>query len=80
MTTIHDNHLGTLYTEKGMFRPLEPRVEDIHIEDIARALANICRYAGHVRHFYSVAEHSFRVCDKVSRENALWALLHDAIS
>jgi hypothetical protein len=78
MTTIQENHPGTLYTECGTIQPLNPKLEDIHIKDIARALSNICRYAGHVKHFYSVAEHSFRVCDLVSKENGRWALLHDA--
>lgn len=43
------------------FYPLDPRVEDVRIEDIARALAMQCRYNGHVTRFYSVAEHSVRV-------------------
>lgn len=38
--------------------PLDPRPDTICVEDIARGLANECRYAGHVQRFYSVAEHS----------------------
>lgn len=41
--------------------PLDPDPNDICIEDIAHALANQCRFTGHVRKFYSVAEHSVRV-------------------
>ena len=41
--------------------PLDPKVDDIVIEDIAHALGMICRWAGHSRTFYSVAEHSLRV-------------------
>ena len=40
------------------FWPLDPRPEEIHVIDIAHSLANQCRYAGHCREFYSVAQHS----------------------
>lgn len=39
------------------FYPLDPRPEDVCLEDIAHALSLICRYNGHSRFFYSVAEH-----------------------
>jgi uncharacterized protein len=60
------------------FWPLDPRPEDICIEDIAHALGNICRYSGHCKPFYSVAEHSVILSHYVPKEFALWALLHDA--
>lgn len=41
------------YTGKK-FYPLDPRPEDICIEDIAHALSNTCRYNGHSRTFYCV--------------------------
>lgn len=43
------------------FWPLDPDPADVAIEDVAHGLANECRYAGHVRWFYSVAEHSVLV-------------------
>jgi hypothetical protein len=48
-----------------MFYPIDPRPEDIDIEDIAHALAHLCRFAGHCINFYSVAEHSVRVAREV---------------
>lgn len=60
------------------FYPLDPRPLDIDIEDIAHALSMICRFTGHVRQFYSVAEHSVRVSRACCHQDALWALLHDA--
>ncbi len=58
--------------------PLDPRPGDICAVDIAHALANLCRFTGHCRAFYSVAEHSINVSHRVPQEDALWGLLHDA--
>jgi|SRR5665647_1996660 len=60
------------------FYPMNPRAEDICIEDIAHSLGLQCRYNGHVKEFYSVAEHCVLMSRAVSYDNALWALLHDA--
>lgn len=60
------------------FWPLDPQPDEVHIEDIAHALSNICRFNGHVRQFYSVAEHSVFVALNTPIEHRLAALLHDA--
>ena len=60
------------------FWPLDPRVEDVDIEDIAHALSLQCRFTGHVRSFYSVAQHCVLVAECVPESDRLWALLHDA--
>ena len=60
------------------FDVLRPSSDDVCIEDIAHALAHTCRYGGHSRSFYSVAEHCVWMSYTVDTDNALWALLHDA--
>ena len=63
--------------------PLDATLGDIDPADIARALSNICRFGGHARAFYSVAQHSVIVCDLLEERGAtpdelMAALLHDA--
>lgn len=64
------------------FWPMDPRADEIFIEDIAHALSMQCRYAGHCLRFYSVAEHSVLVARHLlethGRTMALYGLLHDA--
>jgi hypothetical protein len=59
------------------FWPLDPRVEDIDIRDIARALSMQCRWGGHVRVFFSVAQHCLHVSQHCP-VNPLAGLLHDS--
>ncbi len=70
------------FTGEG-FHPLAPKLESIWIEDIAHALSNQCRFTGHTREFYSVAEHCVRVSWLLeewgeNEECQLWGLMHDA--
>jgi len=65
------------YTGRA-FYPYDLRDEDFHIEDIGHALSMLCRYGGHCRDFYCVAEHSVHVSYMVPREHALAGLMHDS--
>lgn len=76
MNPPETGHIRTFTGRK--FWPLQPRAEDLDIRDIAHALSNICRFTGHVRKFYSVAEHSVRVSELLPPPLKLWGLLHDA--
>ncbi len=68
-----------MQTYKGIdFYPFDPKPEEIDIEDIAHALSLQCRYAGHCRFHYSIAQHSIYVSQCVPKLDALWGLLHDA--
>ena len=73
----------TITTFSGIrMNPVEPRIEDINVSDIAHALSLVCRGGGHVKHFYSVAQHSL-VCAEEARARGcslrvqMGALLHD---
>lgn len=68
------------YTGKK-FYPLNPHPEDVDIIDIAHSLSMQCRFNGHSRVFYSVAEHSIIVAKELSGYSKLiqlYGLLHDA--
>ncbi|HEX6025014.1 MAG TPA: YfbR-like 5'-deoxynucleotidase [Solirubrobacter sp.] len=63
--------------------PFDPDPEMLDAADIARALANQCRFGGHCRVFYSVAQHSVIVSQLVEErggdvEDCFAALMHDA--
>lgn len=67
-------------TYKGKnFWPLDPRAEELDIEDIAHALSQQCRWTGHTKYHYSVAQHCCYVSDILpTRVLKLEGLLHDA--
>jgi len=75
MDSYIELHSGAHYTpnKKAHFR--------WDITDIAHALGNQCRYTGHCRHFFSVAEHSV-LCSLLAEDlgycDPFEALMHDA--
>lgn len=80
MTPISDSRAWILTYTGKRFHPFAPEIDSISIVDIAHALSQQCRFTGHTKIFYSVAEHSVRVSDAVAVDpyNGLWGLLHDA--
>ena len=75
---------NTMTTFTGRhFDPMQIRTEDICIEDIAHALSLMCRGGGHLKYFYSVAQHSLNCSAEAkargwSGTHHLACLLHDA--
>lgn len=63
------------------FWALNPDINFILLPDIAHSLAFQCRFGGHTRKFYSVAQHCILVSDLVREDSVelkLAGLLHDA--
>ena len=76
--TVKPDH-GSIRTYSGLtFWPLNPHPALVGIGDVAHFLAHQCRFGGHTRNFYSVAQHSVRVSQACAAKDALWGLLHDA--
>lgn len=77
--------MASILTSTGVwFDTLNPKTESINIVDIANSLSKLCRFGGHCKDFYSVAEHSIHV-SRLAHQlsggdiNATrWGLLHDA--
>src|SRR3954464_11160240 len=63
--------------------PFDPDPSQLDPGDMARALGNVCRFGGHARTFYSVAQHAVIVSELVEQrgcdvEAAVAALMPDA--
>lgn len=75
---------NTIKLASGRYFDLaNPQPEQIDIRDIAAALSKICRFGGHCRQFYSVAEHLIHCLitaqlDGLSHSECVAVFLHDA--
>ena len=65
------------YTGKKFYH-LATTPDMVDIRDIAHSLSMLCRWTGHTKYHYSVAQHSWYASHLVAPEFALAALLHDA--
>ncbi|MBR0597009.1 phosphohydrolase [Sinanaerobacter chloroacetimidivorans] len=68
---------------KLKFSPIAGKAEHIDVIDIAHALSLMCRANGHIKHFYSVAQHSLNCALEAKVRGLpdriqLACLLHDA--
>lgn len=79
--TAIETHTGVL------FDYADPKPWEVSLDDIAHALSLTVRFGGHIKHFYSVAQHSILVAKIVGQANPLHprlpalqraALFHDA--
>lgn len=64
------------------FTPLQPDINQIHIEDIAHSLSLLCRANGHIDRFFSIAQHSINCANEAkahgfSARVQLACLVHD---
>lgn len=76
---------SSILTSTGKwFDILKPDPTLIDLRDIASALSKLCRFGGHCKQFYSVAEHSMLVAEVMCQQRiddltlCRWGLLHDA--
>ena len=83
-TKLYQVENGWIETYVGeQFHFMDPDPLEISLFDVAHALSQLCRYNGHTKKFYSVAEHSVLIAEWLINHNhrpeiALTGLLHDA--
>jgi hypothetical protein len=76
---IKGAHGPTILLASGRyFDLLDPAGSQFDLTDIATALGKLCRFTGHCKGFYSVAEHSVHCARLAPPELKVAALLHDA--
>jgi len=75
---MNDRENKVLTHSGKLVNVIDPDPDTISILDIAHALGNQCRFGGHTKMFYSVAQHSILVASAVPDEYKFAALMHDA--
>lgn len=60
------------------FDLLNPTPDMVTIRNIGHAVSLLCRFTGHTRKFFSVAQHSYDVSRMVDSKYKMVGLLHDA--
>lgn len=73
-----DNYIATFKGNKFYFDPAKLDTNLYNIVEIAHSLSMQCRFNGHCKEFYSIAEHSYLTSLIVPKKYALSALLHDS--
>lgn len=78
---IREESIGpTILLASGAYFSFEhPERTPLPVEDIAHALSHICRFTGHCREFYSVAQHAVLTSYLAPPEFAFHALHHDDV-
>lgn len=72
-TTVEDH---SIWVRTNYMDLANPNPAEIHLSDIARGLSRECRFAGQVREFYSVAEHSVN-CVRLFQKHAAGCIFSD---
>lgn len=75
---FEEKGIGIHVNGGGIFRILNPDPKLINPEMLANSLSKLCRWTGHCKAFFSVAQHSVLVSKIVPQEFAMQGLLHDA--
>ena len=80
---IPKNEAYTITNSGKLLNVFKLQEGDLLIEDVAHALSQVCRWNGHCKYHYSVAQHSIMVKEQIeklggSKAEQLFGLLHDA--
>jgi len=78
-TDISNGEEFSMRTASGTsFDFINPKIEQVNIEDVSHYLSNLCRFNGATNKFYSVAQHSVIVSKMVPEKFMYEGLMHDA--